>query len=197
MRERASMYSVVKKYNLEIFSIVMLTFVVITAFCWGTVSYTKKVVAIFMFLFTLHEWEETRFPGGFFEMMARKYKLDMEKFDTTLAHFFVVILLLCFLIVPYFFDFYMFLLMVPVTFGLIEIIFHTAGIFIHHMKKPYCPGLITAILMGCTSTYILYATLSNGKATVSDVIIGFVIMLVGYVIMNRSIMKFSVSAKAK
>jgi hypothetical protein len=197
MRERAGMWSFVKKFNLEIFSIVMLTFVAITAFGWETMSYTKKAIAILMVMFTLHEWEEMRYPGGFFEMLFKRLKIDIETFDQHLAHLFVAILLLCFLLIPYFFDSYMFLLMVPILFAIFEIIFHTAGIFINRLKKPYTPGLITGIIMAGISAYILYTILSNGQATVVDVVIGFVIMVAGYMTMNRCAMKFSVPPKIK
>ena len=39
-------------------------------------------------------------------------------------------------------------MVVPIALGIFETFIHTAGIWIHNMKKPYTPGLASAWPMG-------------------------------------------------
>lgn len=181
-----------KKYSLEIFSIIMSLVVIYTVFSWESISFSKQMATVFIVVFTLHEWEENRFPGGFFEIMVQRMGISREKFDAELAHMIVGILLYVFLLVPYMFDDSMILLMIPVTLGIFEIFMHTFGIFMLKMKKPYTPGLITAIPMASTSFYVIYVTLSNGDASMLDIFIGFILMAVGYLIARNVMMKIAV-----
>lgn len=57
------------KYNLEILTILMFSFVTVVAIFNAAPSITQKILIAYVFLFTLHEWEENRFPGGFVNIM--------------------------------------------------------------------------------------------------------------------------------
>ena len=92
------------KYNLEILTILMFTFVTANAIFDEAPSITQKMLLAYVFLFTLHEWEENRFPGGFVKIMegmiGKKFSEDAKE----LSHIPVIILLLLIHIIPYLFD---------------------------------------------------------------------------------------------
>ncbi len=181
------MWNLIKKYNLEIFSIIMVVIAIITFIQWTTVSYARHILGIYMILLTLHEWEETRYPGGFYEFFLKKLGGDKEiNMDMNLMHFLVAVLLLVYTIPSYILQNFIFLTMMPVTFGILESIMHTAGIFIHHTGKPYTPGLISALLMLAWSIYALVTGISAGIVRISDIIIGIVLMLVLFLIMEQT-----------
>ena len=91
--------------------------------------------------------------------------------------------------IPYAFDGAVFLLLVPVVLGLFEAFVHTMGIFIHKMKKPYTPGLITAWLMAAASVYTIYYLEANGLAATSDYILGVVLMFGSFILMDIAILR--------
>lgn len=62
----------VLKYYLELFTAFVLVFTVIDGVLYPKISDYRKLINLFMVLGVLHEWEEKRFPGGFFELMAKK-----------------------------------------------------------------------------------------------------------------------------
>ena len=71
------------KYNLEILSTLMFLFVTASAIFNVTPSITQKMLIAYVFLFTLHEWEENRFPGGFVKIMegmiGKKFSEDAKE----------------------------------------------------------------------------------------------------------------------
>ena len=56
------------RYNLEIFTGIMLLFCLITVLLWKDMSLVRKLAAGYMLLYVMHEWEEGRFPGGFYDL---------------------------------------------------------------------------------------------------------------------------------
>lgn len=68
-KEINDMKKLLIKYNLEILTTLMFTFVTMVAIFNATPTITQKMLLAYVFLFTLHEWEENRFPGGFVKIM--------------------------------------------------------------------------------------------------------------------------------
>ena len=99
-----------------------------------------------MILYTLHEWEESRFPGGFYRIFFSKCTINPNISEERL-HLPVAVYLLVILMVPFIFDSIAIFALVPLILALFEGCIHTAGIIIHQLKKPYSPGMITAWLM--------------------------------------------------
>lgn len=134
------------KYNLEIMSSIFVIIVAISFFNWSELSMLRQMTTIFMVLYTLHEWEESRFPGGFYRIFFSKCTIDPniseEKMHLPVAAYLIIILL-----VPYIFDDVVMFALVPLILALFEGFIHTAGIIIHQLKKPYSPGMITAWAM--------------------------------------------------
>ena len=83
----------IRKYSLEILSVILFGFVTLTA-VMPVVSIPRKILAVLMFLFVLHEWEENVYPGGFSQLMGRFTGVAFTPERLELAHLPVVVLLL-------------------------------------------------------------------------------------------------------
>lgn len=177
------------KYYLELFTVFVLVFTLIDCILFSKLSDYRKLINLFMILGVLHEWEEKRFPGGFFELMAKKIGLKAEKEKFDLGGLIVILYWVIITCIPYAFDGAVFLLLVPVVLGLFEAFVHTMGIFIHKMKKPYTPGLITAWLMAAASVYTIYYLEANGLAATSDYILCVVLMFGSFILMDIAILR--------
>ena len=67
------------KYHLEIFTAIVLLMTVINALLFKHLSDARKIITLFLLLGVLHEWEEKRFPGGFFDLMAKKFGMQFSQ----------------------------------------------------------------------------------------------------------------------
>ena len=176
------------KYNLEILTTLMFAFVSIVAIFNNTPSITQKMLVADVFLFTLHEWEENRFPGGFVKIMegmiGKKFSDDAKE----LSHIPVIILLLLIHIVPYIFDSVVFLSLVPVFLGVFEGFVHTMGVKLSKAKKFYTPGMGTAYMMLGVSIFNICYLAVNKMITGTDVLLGFVCMFVSFAIMQNRVL---------
>lgn len=150
----------VAKYNLEVLTFIMVTFIVCVAAFYPTLTIIQRFMIGFMWLFSLHEWEEGRYPGGFVNLIGGKLlKMEVGKETANLSRIPTMILLLGFTIVPFFFDNVWWLVPLPVYLSIFEGLVHIAGIKIFRMMKPYTPGLITAlaelVVGGCCLAFII------------------------------------------
>lgn len=138
------------KYNIWILTAAAIGVAIYVIACWSDVSSEQKLAGAFIVGITLHEWEETRFPGGFYNLMGKKFGLmDAKGFNAYglgRAHGSVCIAIFFFAFVPFFLWRYEWLLAVPAFLGIFEAIVHVAGIKLHHMPHPYTPGMATALV---------------------------------------------------
>ena len=139
-----------KKYSLEILT--FLTFGMVTgcAIFFDSMTILQKTMLAYMFLFTIHEWEEIRLPGGFAQLMAKFFGFELTPEKEQKAHIPVVVLILFMTFIPFFTQWNI-LALVPVYLGFMEGFIHVAGIKIHKMQKPYTPGMVTALCMFAAS----------------------------------------------
>ena len=176
------------KYNLETLTTLMFGFVTIVAIFNQASSTTQKILVAYVFLFTLHEWEENRFPGGFSNIMegmiGKKFSEDAKE----LSHVPVMILLLLIHIIPYIFDSIIFLTLIPVFLGIFEGFVHTMGVKLSKATKFYTPGMITAYMMLITSIFIIYHFVSTNMITSKDCILGIVCMFISFAIMQNRVL---------
>lgn len=131
-------------YILTLGGIVVLVYMIIN---WAFLTPLQIALCFFVFGITLHEWEETRFPGGFYKLMTGMIGVDnsdSSKIDR--SHGFVVLAIIFFAYIPLIFSEVHWLALVPAVLGIFESIIHIAGIKIHHLKHFYSPGMITALL---------------------------------------------------
>lgn len=59
------MKNLIMKYNLEIFSTIVLLVVGVIVLFFPDISYIRKIALAYAILAILHEFEEKRTPGGF------------------------------------------------------------------------------------------------------------------------------------
>ena len=176
------------KYNLEILTTLMFTFVTMAAIFNTAPSVTQKMLMAYVFLFTLHEWEENRFPGGFVNIMegmiGKKFSDDAKE----LSHVPVIILLLFIHIIPYIFDSVFFLTLNPVFLGVFEGFVHTMGVKLSKAKKFYTPGMVTAYMMLAASVFNIYYLTANKMITGKDCLLGFACMFVSFAVMQNRVL---------
>ena len=180
------MKQTIQKYSLETFSFIVLIILLIRFLFYPNLPAEHRILSAFMILAILHEFEEKRTPGGFFELMAKKFGLPAEQRLFEKAGFCVIIYFSVIFIATSVYPKPV-LILVPVYLGLFEALIHTAGIWIHRLKKPYTPGLVTAWIMAAVSVYTIRymaATYSIGAATY---ILGLVLFILSLVALASSV----------
>lgn len=177
------------KYYLELFTLSVCVLTVIDCILFSHISAFRKLINLFLIIGVLHEWEEKRFPGGFFELMANKFGIKAEKEIFDRGGLIVVLYWVIIAAIPYLFDRHAFLLLVPVVLGLFEAFVHTMGIFIHKMKKPYTPGLITAWIMAFASVYTIWYLEANDLVSAGDYLSGVALMFGSFILMDIAIFR--------
>lgn len=141
-----------------------------------------------VFLFTLHEWEENRFPGGFTNIMEKMVGKKFSEEAKELSHIPVIILLLLIHGIPYVLDSIIFLVLIPVFLGIFEGFVHTMGVKLSKAKKFYTPGMLTAYMMLIVSIFTLYYLSLNTMIAAKDCVLGLVFMFVSFAIMQNRVL---------
>ncbi|MBQ9015378.1 MAG: HXXEE domain-containing protein [Firmicutes bacterium] len=178
-------------YSLEMFSFAVLVYAICFALFFREDSHLGIITA-FMLCAVMHEFEEKRVPGGFFELMAKKFGIRAENDDFRKHTLIVVIYWIVMLSLPLIFRSAVFLPISLSCVGIFEAFIHTAGIKIHKLRKPYTPGLVSAWIMAGVSVYTLrYVSDIAGTA---DYVIGAVFMVVTFLMMDVCVLRsFNVS----
>ena len=178
--------SFIRKYNLELLTAFMAIMIAITV-CLPEPSFVRKIVAVYMLLFILHEWEETRFPGGFANLMTKFFGLSTDRERLEWAHVPVAVLLIVILLIPYVFDSVAMLALIPAFLGVFEGIIHIVGIKLHKMAKPYTPGMITAVCLCAESIWVFWTLASRHLVSGRDFVVGAVCMIFAFACMQRAV----------
>lgn len=136
------------KSNIYLLTIAGVVVAVCMALGWHVMPAGQKALGCFIVGITLHEWEETRFPGGFFELMTKKFGIsDYTPEQAGLAHGAVVIAIAFVAFLPFLlWSRVPWLAGVPAILGFFEALIHVVGIRIHRLPRPYSPGMATALL---------------------------------------------------
>lgn len=151
------------KYNLHLLTVAAVIVLIYMLINWQQMSTIKKWLGLFCIGITLHEWEETRFPGGFFELMTRKFGIsDVTEYKKDLAHGSVVVAISFFALIPFILSDVAWLSVVPAILGIFESIIHIAGIRIHHLPRPYSPGMATALICLLPCSIGIIMSIGNG-----------------------------------
>ena len=172
----------VVRYNLEIFTAIMAAFCLVTVIFWKEMSLVRRLVAGYMLLYTLHEWEEGRFPGGFYDLFFGRIGAEI-KGDRYAMHVPAAVMIVIFTVLPYIFDNVYLLLVPPIGLSLFEGFIHTVGIIMMKVKKPYTPGMVTAWLMFAYAIVSIKALPPLGARTW---IFGILLLLVEFFSMQRT-----------
>ena len=170
------------RYNLEIFTGIMLLFCVITALFWKEMSLARKLAAGYMLLYVMHEWEEGRLPGGFYDLFFGRIGAEI-KGDRYAMHVPAAVMIIIFTLLPWIFDSVYLLLVPPIGLSLFEGFIHTFGIKLMKMKKPYTPGMVTAWMMFAFAIYSIEVLPPLGVKTW---ILGIFLLMVEFFSMQRT-----------
>lgn len=176
------------KYNLEIMSCIFAVIIAIGLLKWDDLSVLRQMTIIFMVLYTLHEWEESRFPGGFYRIFFSKCTIDPNVSEEKM-HLPVAIYLLIILLAPFIFDNIVLFALVPLLLALFEGFIHTAGIIIHQLKRPYSPGMITAWIMFVYAIIMIRRLNTQLDLGAAEWLLGIVLTIASFVIMETRFMK--------
>ncbi len=176
------------QYNLEILTYILTIIVLYSVLKWNELSSLQQMTTIFMILYTLHEWEESRFPGGFYRIFFSKCKIDPNVSEAAM-HFPVAVYLLVILLAPYALDENVVIALIPLVLAIFEGFIHTAGIIIHQLKKPYSPGMITAWVMFGYSIYMIPQLNQQFNLGALTWIAGIILTFASFFIMENQFLK--------
>ena len=178
----------IDNYNLEIMTAILAIIFLISLFFWNSLTFSGRALLGFMVLYALHEWEESKFPGGFYDLFFGGFGVEIKVSEARM-HLPVAIYILIMLLVPFALQNITFLVLIPLGLGLFEGVIHVAGIKIHKLKKPYTPGMITGIVMFVYSIFIIVQINKVGGLPVWQWIVGFILALLGFVVMEQFFLK--------
>ena len=176
-----------KKYNLEILTVIFFSMIIMCIVFCKDLGLIQKIMLGYMFLFTLHEWEEMRIPGGFADLMVKFFGVKVNSEQIAAAHIPVAVLLLVITFVPFFTQLPI-LALVPIYLGLFEAFIHIVGIKLHKMDKPYTPGMATGIILGITSVIVLITYSKEQLLSISGYIFGIPLMIICFAAMQRTVL---------
>ena len=170
------------RYNLEIFTGILLVFCVVTLILWKDTSLVRKLAAGYMLLYVMHEWEEGRLPGGFYDLFFCRIGAEV-KGNRYAMHVPAAVMIIIFTLLPWFFDSVYLLLIPPIGLSLFEGFIHTFGIKLMKMKKPYTPGMVTAWMMFAFAIYSIHVLPPLGA---KSWLIGIGLLLIEFISMQRT-----------
>lgn len=175
----------IRYYSLEIFTALAMT--ILCGAVFFPLNAVQKLSLVFLWIFTLHEWEEQRYPGGFLDYIIELTGVNASE-ETVRGSRFTTGLYLCALtIVPLFAGQYAFLILPAGFLGIFEGFMHLMGIKLFQTPKPYTPGMLTAETEVLISVYSFYYLVSHKMVTGIHFLIGFVLMAVGFMIMQATL----------
>lgn len=175
----------IKHNALEIYTVLSMLLLVGAAMI-GELSVIQKLIVVDTFLFILHEWEESHYPGGMFDNICTLFHINISDSLKRAVHIPAGIALLILSVVPFVFDKTPMITMALATFGMIEGIVHTVGIRVFRSKKFYTPGMITAWLETGVSVLLILYLVSHHLGQWYDYLFGPVILLIGFAIFQKT-----------
>jgi hypothetical protein len=161
-----------------------------TALNWASLPVLQRMVGLFFMGITAHVWEEMRFPGGFTEMIASRvnFTAKSKEFGESITMVYV----LSIAAVPFLFPHITFLLLAPMLLGVMEAVMHTAIIRLFHLKRPYSPGLVTALtVLLPISAYSMSYAVAHHLVSPLDWVWAFLYMAAGLVLAQRIVVTAS------
>lgn len=180
----------VAKYNLEVLTFIAATFIVCVAVSMPTLSVIQKFIIGFLWLFTMHEWEEGKYPGGFLDLIGGNLlKIEVSDELAGLSRIPTMCLILGFTIIPFFFDSVWWLVMLPVCLSIMEGIVHVAGIKLFRLKRFYTPGMVTALAEFVLGSLCLWYLIAFCAVPWWDYAIGVVLFFACFALMQSRLTK--------
>lgn len=175
-----------KKYVLEILTFIMFAAVTACAVFFRELNMIQRFMLGYIFLFTLHEWEESRFPGGFTELMIKFFGVKVTQEQENLSHIPVAVLLIVITFVPLFTGSALCAL-VSVYLGIFEAFVHVLGIKLHKLTKPYTPGMFTALCQCVLSVTVLVIFAKEQLLSGGEYALGVLMFFICFAVMQRTV----------
>ena len=101
-------------YNLEIMTAILAIVFCVSIFFWEGLTLAGKALLGFMVLYALHEWEESKFPGGFYDLFFGGFGIEIKVSEARM-HLPVAIYILIMLLVPFALQNITFLILIPLV----------------------------------------------------------------------------------
>lgn len=174
----------IAKNNLEMMSVILAVVLCVSLIFWERLTLAGRALLGYMLLYTLHEWEESRIPGGFYDLFFGGFGMTITASEARM-HLPVAIYILVMLLVPFALQQITFLTLIPLGLGLFEGVIHVAGIKIHKLKKPYTPGMITGLILFVYSIFVLTQINKAGGLPAWQWIVDFLLSFAGFAVMER------------
>ena len=180
----------IAKYNLEVLTFITGSFLLCVVAFYPEINLIQKFILALMWVFTLHEWEEGKYPGGFIELMAGNLlqipvtqDLANRSRIPTMTH------ILGFTIVPFFLSSVWWIVLLPVYLGIFEGIVHMAGVKLFKLKKFYTPGMVTALVELCIGGTCLGCLIAFYSVPWWDYLIGLTLFFACFALMQSRLTK--------
>ena len=177
----------IRHYFHEIYSVIIVLLLTLSAI-FMTPDLTQQFVLAFTTLYLLHEWEETVYPGGFFNVLFGEL-INLEQVPTgerlLNARVYVYLMLMTFTFVPFFAHQHIWLILPYVYLGFLESFAHTQFPRIFRLERKVIPGWVTAVCQFVFSTYALYYLIANHLVKPWLYLAGFIIFICCFFLMGR------------
>lgn len=131
--------------NFYLFTVLGIAVGIYVIINWDTMPVLQRLVGLFFTAIILHVWEESKYPGGFTEMITKK--LNFTQKNPHFGEFVTGSYVLLIVFVPLFFPKITFLSMAALLLGVLEVFAHLAAIRMYDKSKYYSPGLMTAFVV--------------------------------------------------
>jgi hypothetical protein len=151
---------------------------------WNSLAIIQKIIIIATCIVTLHEWEEQRFPGGFFDVMSRIWQIDLSNIDLHDMYAKPDIYIFAITFLALIFPNTLFLSCAVLLLGVFEGFIHIMGIKLAKLEKPYTPGMITGELYAVFSISCIIFLIESGMTGLMDWILGFIWIFLTFLIME-------------
>jgi hypothetical protein len=134
--------------------------------------------------------EDVRFPGGFTKMITEK--LNFTQKNPFFGEMITVILVLLVAVLPLILWEVKFLTIAPMFLGILEAVAHLLAIKMFNSKKPYSPGLITALfLLFPIAVYTFFTAIRQHLLPLMDYLFAFLYILFSLLLAQRIVINAS------
>lgn len=157
---------------------------------WFQLPVVNRMICLFFIVLVMHVWEESRYPGGFNEMVADKlHFVGKDKhFGELITASLVIVVGFAPIILPQ----VIWLAMAVMILGLLESVVHVAIIKLFDLKRLYSPGLATAVLLMLPiSLYTIHYTFQQRLMRPVYWLLSFAYLVVGLMVAQRIVVRGS------
>ncbi len=172
------------KYSLYFLTAYALALLVIGILMWNSLAIIQKIIIIATCIVTLHEWEEQRFPGGFFDVMSGIWQIDLSDIDLHDLYAKPDIFIFAITFLALIFPNALFLSCAVLLLGVFEGFIHIMGIKFAKLERPYTPGMSTGESFAVFSIISIIFLIESGITGLMDWVFGFIWILVTFLIME-------------